>query len=819
MPRLRRLFRLRHLALLTALVLAVAAGAGVWVWRRALPQVRGTLHAPGLAAPVEIERDRWGVPHIFARSDADAYYALGWVMVQDRLFQMDVLRHVAQGRLAELFGPSVLEVDRLFRTVDVPGVGRRMYAGTRPEVRAALAAFTAGANASLAALGRSLPPEYTVLRTTPAPFRPDDFAGAAGFMAWQLNPAWHLDPLYERIVAKVGPQRAAGLFPQAELEPSAGAAAGRPGARPSAWPSARPSASPSAWRGAPPRPDALRLTAAQQALLATLPSWRASNSFAVAPGRSATGHALLANDPHLGLSLPGTWYEAQLSTPRQDVIGVFLPGVPFAVIGHNRDIAWGLVNANLDAGDFFVEHLDARHPGEVLYKARWVPLAERRETIHIKGEAPVELLVRSTPHGPLVDGLLPGQGQALSYRWVYAAAEDANEINGFYDLDRARDWAGFRAAVSQFGAVAQTATYADRKGHIGEQTTGRIPLRAGRRDGLRYRAGWSGAEEWEGFLPFARNPSVLDPPGGVVAVANNPPAQPPAVYLSAYYEPEDRIRRIRALLARKPRLSADDLERIQGDVVLDAGRTLAPQILAAFAAEPPHTAAVRDALEALRGWDGAMTMDSRAATVFAAFYKHLFRRIFADELGDDLLAALREHTNQSAVMIEAVLSGGQEAWLDDVKTPAREDRAAIFRAALGDAAAELVRRLGQDPAGWQWGKLHQITFRHPLGRVALLAPLFNEGPYPLPGHDLTIDKAQFDAATWQVYLGPSMRQVTDLGDPAHAWAVLPLGESGLPASPHYADQFPLWRGGRYHPLLMERDDLDKVAEGRLVLEP
>jgi len=793
---MRRIFRIRYLALLTLLVVLVAIGAGVWVWRRALPQISGTVHAPGLQAQVEIVRDRWGVPHIFAASDVDAYYALGWAMAQDRLFQMDVLRHVGQGRLAELFGPSVVKIDRLFRTMDLPGAGRRMFAHTRPEVRAALVAFTTGVNAYVAALGRDLPPEYTVLRTRPAPFRPDDFAGAVGFMAWQLNPAWKLEPLYERIVAAVGRQRAAELFPRTAR------AAPR-----------------TAWRGAPPQPDALRLTAAQQALLATLPSMRASNSFAVAPSRSATGHALLANDPHLGLGLPGTWYEAHLHTPGHDVIGVFLPGVPFAIIGHNRHIAWGLVNLNLDAGDFFVERLDTAHPGQVLYKGKWVPIVERHETIRVKGAEPVELVVHSTPHGPLVDHLLPGQEQALSYRWVYDVAADANEINGFYDLDRAKDWTGFRAAVSQFGAVAQTATFADAKGHIGVQDTGRIPLRGGRTDGVRYRSGWSGAEEWEGFLPFARNPNVADPPEGYVAVANNPPAKPPPVYLSAFYEPEDRITRIRELLGAKQHLSVDDLERIQTDVVLDVGRVLAPQIIAAFAADPPHTGAVSDALSALRGWDGTMAMDSRAAAVFAVFYKHLFYEIFADELGKPLLRDLRERTNQSAVMMNAVLFGGQTAWLDNVKTPATEDRAAIFRASLRDAAAELVKTLGKEPEGWQWGKLHQILFTHPLGRVGVLAPFFNVGPYPVPGHAETIDKGQFNDDTYLVYLGPSMRQITDLGDPAHAVGVLPVGQSGIPASPHYADLFELWRGGRYQPLLMERNDLDKVAEGRLVLQP
>ena len=275
------------------------------------------------------------------------------------------------------------------------------------------------------------------------------------------------------------------------------------------------------------------------------------------------------------------------------------------------------------------------------------------------------------------------------------------------------------------------------------------------------------------------------------------------------------------------RHSAEDLERMQRDVVFVSGRVLAPQVIAAFARAPGLPAssgvpagAVRAALEALQGWDGAMSMESRAAAVFAVFYKHLFREIFADELGDELLAELRlTGGNASAVMIHAALQPGREAWLDRRDTPAVEDRAAIFRAALGAAVTELVQRLGEDSGRWQWGALHQIEFGHPLGRVRALAPLFNEGPLALPGHAQTIAKGQFHDGDFRVYLGPSMRQITDLGDPAHAWAILPGGQSGLPASPHYADLIALWRDGRTHPLLMERDELERLAEGRLVLTP
>jgi penicillin amidase len=570
---------------------------------------------------------------------------------------------------------------------------------------------------------------------------------------------------------------------------------------------------------AQPDPALLALPAQAAALFDALPQYHASNNWVVGGSRSATGKPLLANDPHLGHGLPGIWHELHVHTPTQDVAGVTIPGLPFVAIGHNRRIAWGFTNVMLDAGDFFREKVDLEK-GQVMSRGEWVPLTVRDEVIRVKGGADVPLKVRSTPHGPLVSELLTGQAEALSYRWTYHAADHANEIEGFRALDRASDFREFRAALSRFGAVAQNVVYADVEGHIGLQTAGAIPRLLGQTEGNRFRVGWDGSEEWDGFLPFEDNPSTYDPPQGFLASANNPtvPAGFPH-YISYHWEPLDRILRIDEVLRGNPRVSVEDVKALQADVLLVSAREIVPLLREAFAAQPPADPRLREALGLLAAWDFRMTTDSPAASVFAAFYGRLFEATFGDEMGPELCAAWQARGTVSSVMLRRVLQEGPARWFDREGTPQVEDRAAILRMALAEAVEGIRQQLPGPPHAWAWGRLHTLELTHPFARVSpAAAAYFDLGPLPLPGHTSTVAKAEFEeGAGYRVKVGPSMRQITDLADPGHALSVIPAGQSGIPASPHYADQWALWHAFLYHPLLMDRAAIDAVAEGTLTL--
>jgi penicillin amidase len=619
--------------------------------------------------------------------------------------------------------------------------------------------------------------------------------GVLGFMSWNLNQAWTFDPLFEKLVAKVSPGRVAELFPYNR--------GGRPAVHPEA---------------AGLKLSLFRLSPQAQDLLDFLPSLRASNNWVVGPGKSASGHPLLANDPHLGHGLPGIWYQAHLVTPTLEVIGVGIPGLPFVAIGRNRDIAWGFTNVMLDGGDFFVETLRPESD-EVLHRGEWRKLSLREEVIRVKGEADVRLTVRTTPHGPVVSDLLKGEERALAYQWNYHE-DGPNEVEGFHELVRARNWDEFRGAVRRFGAVAQNIVYADRAGHIGLQTTGAVPRLKGIADGSGYREGASGEEDWDGFVAFEDLPSSFDPPQGWLASANNPtlPAMP--FYISSQWEPVDRYARIAELLQAKDRLSVDDMKAMQRDALFVSAREMTPVLLAALEEAPPAGESDAAARRALAGWDFEMRTDAVAPSVFAAFYRRLFHEVFADEMGEELAKDYRSRGNLSAIMLTAVLGDGPEAWFDRADTPATENRADTLRAAFGKALHDLAGWLGPDPTAWTWGRLHSIELQHPLGRAsAALAPLFSRGPFPLPGHTNTVNKGEFPDEDFRVKSGPSMRQITDLGDMAHGLGVIPAGQSGLPASPHYDDLLPLWLAGEYHPLLMDRADIEEAAGGRLTLKP
>ena len=518
--------------------------------RRALPQLDGTRTVPGLQGPVEIVRDRWGVPHIFAGSDTDAYFALGYVHAQDRLFQLELTRHLSQGRLAELVGEPGLDLDLLFRTVDLHGPPRRMLERASEPVRSAAQAYAFGINTAVSDLDGAFPLEFTLLSHEFEPAVPADFVGLIGLMTWGLNLSWDMDRRFEQLAARMGEERALELFPFIQ--------GGTPAVHPRTGTSSQESTVPETTQGIALLDRLGELISGASSLpfpapfLPSLNGTGGSNSWVVSPQRSTTGHAILANDPHLGFTLPAIWYQAHLHAPGFDVAGVTLPGLPFVVIGRNRSIAWGLTNVMQDAADFFVEKLNPERPGRVMYRGEWVELKKRVETIRVKGGESRSLEVLSTPHGPLVNHLLPEIQKPVSYRWTLHAAEHANELEGLWLLNRAGNWDEFRRSMSWFGAAAQNVIYADREGHIGMQTVGAYPRLEGRNDGIRFRVGWDGSEEWNGFHPYEDQPVSFDPAQGWLASANNPTVEAPgSFYISAYWEPVDRISRIREVLASR----------------------------------------------------------------------------------------------------------------------------------------------------------------------------------------------------------------------------------------------------------------------------
>ena len=517
-----RLLKPLALALGGLLLVALLAAGGGYLWlRRSLPQTTGELRAPGLAAPVRVVRDRDGVPHITAESEADALFALGFVHAQDRLWQMEFQRRIGQGRLSELFGPATLSTDRFLRTLGVYRAAQSAFEALAPDTRALLEAYAAGVNASIEASAGSLPVEFVILGAEPEPWRPEDSLVWAKMMAWDLGGNWSEELLRASLEAQFGPEAAAELMPPSAADdplilPDGGL--GAAAAAPRDLAAQRDEGAPAA-----AAPGEARVYAELLAIGRELQALGfggehvGSNNWVVAGSRTASGKPLLANDPHLGARIPSIWYLAHISGGSIDAVGATLPGLPGIVIGHNAHIAWGVTNTNPDVQDLFIERINQRN--EVLYRGQWEPMTIIPERIRVKGEDDVELFVRVTRHGPLISDLIDGTGQPLAFRWTALDPEDGT-LEAFLKVNRARNWDEFTAALRGYQAPMQNFVYADVEGNIGYYAPGALPVRA-RGDGTAPVEGWSGDYDWVGYAPFEALPHDYNPERGYIVTANN----------------------------------------------------------------------------------------------------------------------------------------------------------------------------------------------------------------------------------------------------------------------------------------------------------
>ena len=531
-----------------------------------------------------------------------------------------------------------------------------------------------------------------------------------------------------------------------------------------------------------------------------------------------TGKPLLANDTHMPLTNPSLWWEVHLVCPSIDAAGFAIPGLPGLPLGHNRHVAWGITNVMVDDVDFYIERLNPQNPLQYRYEDHWEDMRSVRQTIRVKGAAPVDIDIRLTRHGPVIENAQVGDSnQVVSARWTVNDLDPP--ARAAFRLLKAATVADVVEALKEWEAPGQNFVFADTGGSIGYWCCAAIPIRP-RGNGLLPVPGWTGADEWVGYLPFTKRPHVIDPPDGYVANANNALTDItfPQV-IGTYWEPIDRISRIRDLITAKPQVSVDDMAAIQTDVACPLAAELMPLMLRVvdqrFSATPE--APIRDILAQ---WDYRMTEQSAAATIYETTYLNLLENIFKDELGPALYRRYIGLTVFAPRALRHMLRSGRSGWLDDVGTPQTETLADAVEKSLRQALTDLRSRFGADVKRWTWGRLHTLTFRHPLGERKPLDRLFDLGPYPASGSHLTVDKKQYDYnRPFTVREGASQRMIVDLANPAVALHVLPTGESGLLGNAHNSDQIDLYLDGGYHPSWLTRSDVEHYAEARLELKP
>jgi penicillin G amidase len=758
---------------------AILCGAAV---RSTFPRRSGSVRVAGLGGPVRIETDTHGVPTIRAASPADATFGLGYVHARDRLWQMEFQRRIGSGRLSEILGERLVETDRFLRTVGFRRAAADALRVLTPAARAQLDAYAAGVNQYLAT-SSARPIEFRLLRVSAAPFDAVDCLVWSKMMAWDLASANSSNEIRRaRFIAAVGPERASELLPPAPAEPTI--------LSDDEWKTIPGSGSriPHAESDGNPIWKELETRFALLDDLGFGGETVGSNSWVLAGSRTESGRPILANDPHLGLRTPSVWYVARLEAPGLSAAGATLPGIPTVIIGHNARIAWGLTSLEPDVQDLYLEKTDPADPGRYFHDGAWRRFETRTETVRVRGGRDVVFQVRSSVHGPIVTDVLDGArslgSPAVALRWTGLDPDDTTS-DAFAGINAAANWTEFLAAASRLRAPAQNLIYADVDGHIGYTAAGAIPIRP-RSDGLLPVSG-EGADDWRGRIPFAELPRVFDPPRGYIVTANNRVVSDRYPYLLTADWPEPyRARRITDLVLSRQVAGLERAAAIQLDVVSLQAEDLLPLLLDTRPAGPRSARA----LEMLRGWHRAFSPDSVPAAIYAAWYARL-SEMPQDELGPTPAGSVR-----SRFLVNALRNGSP--WCDDARTPARETCPDFKTATLARAVADLERKLGPDPARWQWKRLHRARFPHGVfDRVPLLSRVFsletgaggdastvNVGAYRRDGSFLMTD-------------GPSYRQILDLSDFSRSLYVHTTGQSGNVFDSGYRDLLPLWRDGRY----------------------
>jgi len=861
--KLIRRLGLGGLALVLVVAVLLVAVVATYV-RKPLPQTSGQITVPGLVDKVSVVRDAQGVPQIYGDSVGDIARAEGYVHAQDRFFEMDLRRHITSGRLAELVGKDGLDTDKVIRTLGWRQVAEEELPTLAPATRQYLQAYADGVNAYLR--GRSpseVSLEYSVLSTQLPDYQIEEWTPVDS-LAWLIAMAWDLKGDYSDELARA---RLAGRMPLSQINqvyPAYPADTHDPILSAQDWqPSsgAGTSASVSTVPGALRSPGAESAYAAVSAALRTVPQLVGSgdgvgsNAWAVSGSLTSTGKPLLANDPHLGVGIPGIWYQVGLHCTTVsaacplDVAGFSFSGVPGVVIGHNQSIAWGFTNLGPDVTDLYLE----RVVGDTYEKdGQWLPLQTRQETIAVRGGDPVTITVRSTTHGPILSDVMTdvadagstaptpdkadsGGTYAVSLAWTGLTPNKT--ADAIFALDTAQNFQEFRQAARSFAVPSQNLVYADVAGHIGYQAPGLVPIRKpalpGTPPGYWPAPGWDSAYDWQGYVPFDQLPWVLDPPEGEIVTANQEVTSSATPFLTTEWDYGFRSQRIHQRLAELKSVTPADMASIQ----LDTRNLAAETLVKAFLSVTPtdengsgEATFTREAQDLLRGWDFTNPADdsrnAAAAAYYNAVWSNLLRLLFDDELPPDLQADGGDRWMQAVITL---LDNPKSPWWDNKQTPdITEGRDEIIRQALVAARLELTKELGKDPDDWQWGKLHQLTLRSAvlggdnLGGLSgsVLRAIFNRGGLEMPGGSSIVDANGWNAGVgYEVDWAPSMRMVVDLSDlDASTW-VNQTGESGHPMSPHYSDQIDAWVEGRQYPWPFSRKAVQAAASDTLTLLP
>jgi len=769
---------------------------------KGLDEYSGEIKLKGFKEKVVIRRDAHAIPHIIAQNEADLYRATGYVLAQDRLWQMDLLRRITMGRLSEIFGNDLIKADHLMRSLRIPEKSKMVIEKSDKKILEALESFADGVNQYIESHMDKLPPEFSILGYKPEKWKIEHSVNLLGYMAWDLTMAWESEVLLYQIQQKVDSVKFKQLVPnlanqktyifnQENLADS------------------------------DLKMRAELLSSTEKLTELGLDIFEGSNNWAVAGKKSTTGMPILANDMHLGLFAPGIWYQIhQYIEGELDVTGLLLPGAPFVIDGHNKNVAWGMTNVMVDDIDFYLETINPSDSNQYKFNGEWKNMEVRNEKIFTKDGDTILRNIRFTHRGPVVSGFKGLKDKVVSMRWT--GNEYSNELRSVYLLNRAANWDEFKNALTTFNALGQNVVYADVQGNIGLYSATSIPIRKGD-PGFLY-PGDTSEFDWQGFVPFDSLPHEFNPERGYVSSANcrtAPPDYPH--YISYWYDLPYRMDRIRDMLEEKEKLSIEDFKNMLGDHKSKLVEEMHGPLVKELAGIAGLDKNQQKALELFNNWNGILTAESQATSIFEYFYTCFAKNLVVDELGDELYKSFLSNKILVRNIVKNSWINHESEWYDNVATTTKKETFKdIVEQSFMDALDSLKTKLGSNPDYWQWGNIHTISLKHPLGKVWALDFGFNlnRGPFAVGGSWHTVSPYAYKFnELFNAGHGASHKHIFSTANWDESLSIIPTGISGIPSSEFYCDQTEKYLKNEFHSDYFDIGKIEKTSKFRLTILP
>ncbi len=752
------------------------------------PVYHGEMHNRGVQEEVKVFFDEYSIPHIYAKNEKDAYFTLGYVHAQERLFQMEMLRRVGAGRLSEILGKDFVSVDAFFRTLGIQKTAKEsagmFFAKPTEEWQKNTLSYIQGINSFM--FHGATPPEFLLIGIPKVKFTPEDIYLITGYMSFSFAEALRTDPILDKIYRKLGPEYMSSLEWSTD-----------------SLPETVPDSSAS---------DVTAIASFVDNVFEKLPvkPWLGSNAWVLGASRSTTGTVLLANDTHIGYQQPAVWFEAHIEYPGHSIYGNYLAGIPFPLVGHNRNVSWGLTMLENDDMNLYREKVSVKNKNSYEYKGVPENFRKSTEIIKIKGGTDTTIVIRETVHGPVINDVISqldtNETNPVSLWWTYTRFP-VTVLQVTHMLSEATSVDDGRKAASKVNAPGLNIVMGDVKGNISHWAAARLPVyKKGIHTNL-ILDGTSGADDIEGYYEFGNNPHSDNPASDYLISANNKPDSLPDLF-PGYYAPAARNNRIEKLLNTKAKWSAEELKNVSTDIISDLHPQISKLIVdiigtdTSVISSPVH----REAARLLANWNGNHAVSDTTPTIYYKLLSTIFEMAMLDELGnDDYNTFVNTHLMKNSYM--KFLSDSGSGWWNNVNTDYNETRKEIFTEAFKKTIDDLKNSSGEI-TNWAWGGAHTLEHVHPVGKRKILDKIFNVGPSAIKGGIETINNAGFllnTSGKYPVTYGPAMRIILDLGNIENGWSVLPTGQSGHVRSPHYFDQNRMHNNGDFRPMMMNKE--------------